>query len=100
MFLFFVLVFEAHPKEQEGEEWNLCIQVKCYPNPGQETIEYVMCNNVLNEVIHGKRDIRGTTTNNEAYYISLIEGLKTSRMYRANGIFFYTNSELLCSQMK
>ena len=54
----------------------------------------------MNEVIHIKRDIPGTKTNNEAYYISLIEGLKTTRMYRANGISVYTNSELVCRKMK
>ena len=59
-----------------------------------------MRNNVLNEVIHRKRDIRGTTTNNEAYYIALIEGLRTIRMYKANGISVYTNSKLVCIQMK
>ena len=47
-----------------------------------------------------KREIRGTTMDNEAYYIALIEGLKIARMYRANGISVYTNSELVCRQMK
>ena len=74
--------------------------MKCYPNPGHATIEYVLRNNVLNKVIHRKREICGTTTNNEAYYINLIEGLKTTRMYRANGISVYTNSELVCRKMK
>ena len=82
------------------QEWTLCIQVTCYPSPRQETIEYVLCNIVLNKLIHRKREIRGTTSNNEAYYIALIEGLKITKMYRANGISVYTNSELVCSQMK
>ena len=82
------------------QQWTLRIQVKCYPNPGQETIEYVLCNNVLNKVIHRKRDIRGTKMNEEAYYISLIEGLKKARMYIANGISVYTNYELVCRYMK
>ena len=56
--------------------------------------------NVLSEVIHIKRDIPGKTTNNEAYYIALIEAIKTIRMYRANGIYVYTNSELVCRKMK
>ena len=59
-----------------------------------------MRNNVLNEVIHGKREIHGTTTNNEAYYIAIIEGLKTARMYKANGISVSTNSKLVCIQME
>ena len=74
--------------------------MKCYPNPGHATIEYFMHSNVLNEVIHKKREIRGTSKNNEDYYISLIEGLKTARMYRANGIPVYTNSKLVCRKMK
>ena len=82
------------------QEWTFCIQVKCCPNPGYATIEYVLRNNVLNKVIHRKRDICGTTTNNEAYYIDLIEGLKAAIIHRANGISVYTNFELVCRQMK
>ena len=81
------------------QQWTLFIHVKCYPNPRHATIEYVLSNNVLNKVIHRKRDIPRTTTNNEDYYIALIEGLKTTRMYRANGISVYTNSELVCRKM-
>ena len=38
--------------------------------------------------------------NNEAYYIALIEGLGTTREYGSNGIVVFTNSELVCNQMK
>ena len=82
------------------QEWTLCIQVSYYPNLGQANIEYVLRNNFLNDVFQRKREIRGRTTNNEAYYIVLIEGLKTTKMYSANYICVYTNSELLCNQMK
>ena len=96
MFLF----LQRIQKNKMVQKWTLCIQVKCCPNHGHATIEYVLRNNVLDEVIHKKREIHGTTTNNEAYYIALIEGIKTTKMYRANGISVYTNSELICSQMK
>ena len=82
------------------QEWTLCIQVFCYPNPRQAIIEYVLRNNFLNDAFQRKREICGRTTNNEAYYIALIEGLKTIKMYSANDICVYTNSELLCNQMK
>ena len=82
------------------QEWTLCIQVSCYPNPGQAIIEYVLHNNFLNDAFQRKRKIRGRTTNNEAYYIVLIEGLKTIKMYSANDICVYTNSLFLCNQMK
>ena len=82
------------------QEWTLCIQVSCYPNPGQAIIEYVLCNNFLNDAFQRKREIRGRTTINEAYYIALLEGLKTAKMYSANDICVYTNSLLLCNQMK
>ena len=74
--------------------------MSCYPNPGQAIIEYVLRNNFLNDAFQRKREIRGRTTNNEAYYIVLIEGLKIAKMYSANDICVYTNSELLCNQMK
>ena len=73
--------------------------MSCYPNPGQAIIEYVLRNNFLNDVFQRKREIRGRTMNNEAYYIVLIEGLKTTKMYSANDICVYTNSLLLCNQM-
>ena len=39
-------------------------------------------------------------TNNESYYIALIKGLGTTRDYGSNGIVVFTNSELVCNQMK
>ena len=81
------------------QEWTLCIQVSYYPNLGQANIEYVLRNNFLNDVFQRKREIRRRTMNNEAYYIALIEGLKTTKMYSANDICVYTNSLLLCNQM-
>jgi len=46
------------------------------------------------------QDVCGRTTNNEAYYIALIEGLKSAKNYGANDIAVFTNSELICNQMK
>ena len=40
------------------------------------------------------------TTNNEEYYIALIEGLGIAREYGSNGIVVFTNSKLVCNQMK
>ena len=40
------------------------------------------------------------TTNNEAYYIAMIEGLGITREYGSNGIVVFTNFELVCNQMK
>ena len=40
------------------------------------------------------------TKKNEAYYIALIEGLRTTREYGSNAIVVFTNSELVCNQMK
>ena len=45
-------------------------------------------------------NIERRTTNNEAYYIALIEGLGTAREYGSNGIVDFTNSKLVCNQMK
>ena len=82
------------------EKWTLCIDVSCYPNPGQAIIEYVLHNKATNESFQRKREICGRSTNNIAYYIVLIEGLKTTKMYSSNDICVYTNSLLLCNQMK
>ena len=82
------------------QEWTLCIQVSYNPNPGQAIIEYVLRNNFLNDAFQRKREIRGRTMNKETYYIELIQGIKTTKMYSANDICVYTNSLLLCNQMK
>ena len=74
--------------------------MSCYPNSGQAVITYVIHNRALNHVFHSKREVNGRTTNNEAYYIALIDGLKTAKKYGANDIAVFTNSELVCNQMK
>jgi len=81
-------------------KWTMCIDVSCYPNPGRATMAYVIVNNASNDVFHRKWDISARTTNNEAYYIALIEGLKSAQNYGANDISVFTNSELVCKQMK
>ena len=45
-------------------------------------------------------NIPGRTKNVEAYYIALIEDLGTTREYGSNGIVVFTNSEVVCNQMK
>ena len=83
------------------QKWTLCIEVSCYPNrPGKATIAYVLYNNASNKVFQQMKDVCGRTTNNEAYYIALIEGFKSAKHYGANDIAVFTNSELICNQMK
>ena len=82
------------------EKWTLCIEVSCYPNLGQVMITCVLCNIVMNKVLQRKIIVPGSTTNIEAYYIALIEGLGTTREYGSKGIVVFTNSELVCNQMK
>ena len=53
-----------------------------------------------NHVVHGKKEVHGRTTNNEAYYIALVEGLKVAKKHDVNDIQVFTNSELICNQMK
>ena len=57
-------------------------------------------NIATNKVLQRKMNISGRTINNEEYYIALIEGLGTTREYGSNGIVVFTNSELVCNQMK
>jgi ribonuclease HI len=54
----------------------------------------------LNHVLQTKREVCGKTTNNEAYYIALVEGLKATKKYGVNDIVVFTNSELICNQIK
>ena len=82
------------------QKWTLCIEVSCYPNPGQAIISYILYNNATNKVFQQKNDVCGRTTSNEAYYIALIEGLKTTKKHGDNNIVVFTNSELVCNQMK
>ena len=79
------------------QKWTLCIEVSCYPKLGQAIITYVFHNMTLNHVLHTKREVYGNTTNNEAYYISLVEGLKAAKKYGVNDIVVLTNSELICN---
>ena len=81
------------------EKWTLCIDVSCYPNPGKAVIAYVISNIATIKVVQRKMNIPGKTTNNEAYYIALIEGLGTTMEYGSNGIVVFTNFELVCNQM-
>ena len=74
--------------------------MSCFPNPGRATIRYVICNHALNHAIERKKEVCGTTTNNEAYYIALVEGLKEAKTYGTNDISVYTNSLLICNQME
>ena len=81
------------------EKWKLCIEFSFYPNPGKAVITYELSNIVTSKVVQRKMNIPGRTTNNEAYYIGLIEGLGTTMEYGSNGIVVFTNSELVCNQM-
>jgi ribonuclease HI len=82
------------------QKWALSIEVSCYPNLGQAVITYVLHNKALNHVLQSHRKVYGRTTNNEAYYIALVEELKTMKKHGANHIVVFTNSELICNQMK
>ena len=81
------------------EKWKLCIEVSCYPNPGKTMITYVLSNIATSKVVQRKMNIPGRTTNNESYYIALIEDLGTTMEYGSNGIVFFTTYELVCNQM-
>ena len=82
------------------KKWTLCIDVSCYPNLGKAVITYVLSNIATSKVAQRKMNILGGTKNNEAYYIALIEGLRTTSVYGSNGIVVFTNSQLVCNQMK
>jgi len=82
------------------EKWTLCIEVSFYLNPGQEVITYVLCNIVMNKFVQRKKNVPRIKTNNEAYYIALVGGLEKAKEYGSNGIVVFTNSELVCNQMK
>ena len=79
------------------EKWKLCIEVSCYPNPRKAVITYVLSNIATRKVVQRKMNIPGRKTNNEAYYIGLIEGLGTTMKCGSNGIVVFTNSELVCN---
>jgi len=74
--------------------------MSCYSNPGQAIIAYVLHNMTLNHVLQSKRDVYGRTTNNEGYYIALVERLKATKKYGTNDIIAFTNSKLISNQMK
>ena len=75
------------------------IEVSCQPNPGQVVIYYLLHNKATHHVLQNRRELSGRTTNNEAYYIALVEGLKATKEYGAKNIAVVTNSLLICNQM-
>ena len=77
------------------QKWTLCIEVSCHPNPSQVVITYLLHNQATNHVLQNKREVFGRTTNNEAYYIALVEGLKAAKIHGANNIAVVTNSNLI-----
>ena len=87
-------------KYKLDHKWTLCIGVFCFPNTGQAMIRYIIYNNALNRTLEIKKYVCGTTTNNEVYYISLVEGLKEEKTYSTNYISVYTKSQLICNQME
>ena len=98
IFIEFVFFFSGIRKPLNMvEKWKLCIEFPCYPNPGNAMITHVLSNIATSKVVQRKMNILGRTTNNEAYYIGLIEGLGTTMEYGSNGIVFFTNSELVCN---
>ena len=82
------------------QKWHLCIEVSCFTYPGRAVIKFVIYNMATNHLFHGKREVPGMTTNNEAYYIALFEGLKEAKQHDVNDIEVFTNSTLICNQMK
>ena len=59
-----------------AKKLTLFIEVSCYPNSVQEVIAYVLHNKALNHVLCNEIGVSRRTTNNEAYHIALVEGLK------------------------
>jgi len=82
------------------QKWRLCIEVSCFPNSGRAVVKFVLYNMETNHLFNGKREVLGMTTNNEAYYIALVEGLKEAKQHDVSDIEVFTNSELICNQMK
>ena len=81
------------------QKWTLCIEVSCHPNPGQAIITYLLQTQATNHVLQNKRAVSGRTTNNEEYYIALVEGPKVEKEHGANNIAVVTNSNLMSNQM-
>ena len=54
----------------------------------------------MNHAIERKKYVCGTTTNNEVYYIALVERLKEAKTYGAHDISVYTNPKLISKQME
>jgi len=82
------------------QKWRLCIEVSCFPNLGRAIVKFVLYNMATNHLFHRKREVLGMKENNEEYYIALVEGLKEAKQHDVNDIEVFTNSELICNQMK
>ena len=67
-------------------------------NPGPAGIGVIICRN--GEVIKNISRFIGTTTNNFAEYSALICGMEEALVLRADSLVFYTDSQLICRQIK
>ena len=81
------------------QKWTLCIEVSCHPNPGQAIITYLLQTQATNHVLQNKRAVSGRTTNNEEYYIALVEGPEVEKEHGANNIAVVTKYELISNQV-
>ena len=89
-----------HPKEQDGATMDIVHSSEMLSQPWTNNNRICLAQQCFERGYPQKMDIHVTTMNNDAYYIALIEGLRTTRMYKSNGISVYTDSELVCRKMK
>ena len=66
------------------QKWIMCIEVSCFLNPGRAIVRFVLYNSATKHVLNRKKEVQGRTTNNKAYYIALVEGLKEAKNIGVN----------------
>ena len=81
------------------QKWTMYIEVSCQPNPSQAVIYYLLHNKATHHVLQNRIELFGRTTNNEAYYIALVEGIKAAKEYGVKNIAVVTNLNLITNQI-
>lgn len=93
-------------KELSGESFELCIdEVKLYAdggsrgNPGPSATGYVLMD-MSDNVVKKSGEYLGITTNNQAEYQAVKQGLEEAKKFNAKVVHVYLDSLLVVNQMK
>lgn len=82
-----------------GKEVKLVTDGGCRGNPGLGAIAFILVD-MRNQIIAKEGKLIGYTTNNQAEYLALIEGLENAAKYTRGIVHCFLDSELVIKQVQ